>query len=89
MLKESKHNEIKYSVIPVAVFMNMLILKNKVSQSIIIVGHLFHCGFFSKVYTLDNIAVNRTEEEKIAYFYETGCGCGSYRSVLSSFTFSL
>ena len=88
MLKENKHNEIKYSVIPVAVFMNMLILKNKVSQSITIVGHLFHCGFSVKS-TLDNIAVNRNEEEKIAYFYETGSGCGSYRSVLSSCTFSL
>ena len=88
MLKESKHNEIKYSVTPVAVFMTMLILKNKVSQSITIVGHLFHCVFLVKS-TLDNIAVNRTEEDKIAYFYETGCGCGSYRSVLSSCTFSI
>ena len=41
--------------------MNVLTLKNKVSQSIAIVGHLYHHGFLVKA-TQDNIAVNRIKE---------------------------
>ena len=41
--------------------MNVLTLDNKVSQSIAIVGHLYHRGFLVKA-TLDNRAVKRIKE---------------------------
>ena len=37
-------------------------MANKVSQSITIVGHLFHCDYSTKA-TLDNRVVNRIKEE--------------------------
>ena len=52
-------------------FINVLTLQyKKVSQSINIVSHIFHCYFSIKV-TLDDKVVSSIEEESIAYFFET------------------
>ena len=69
--------------------MNLLTLQyKKVSQSIIIVVHQCHFDFLVEV-TLDDRGVDKIEKEKIAYFFETGCGCGSYRNGPCSRAFSI
>ena len=67
---------------------NMLTLHYKVSQSVSIISHLFHCDFLVNV-VLDSKAVNRIKEEKLAYFFKVGCGCVSNRNGPSSSVFSL
>ena len=52
-------------------FLNVLTLQyKKVSQSINIVSHTFHCYLSVKV-KLDDKAVNTIDEESIAYIFET------------------
>ena len=69
--------------------MNLLTLQYKnVSQPIIIVVHQCHFDFSVEV-TLDDRGVDKIEKEKIAYFFETGCGCGSYRNGPCSKAFSI
>ena len=48
-------------------------------RSITIVNHQFHCDISVEV-TLEKKGVKRNVKDKIKYFFETRCGCGSYRN---------
>ena len=60
-------------------FINVLTLQyKKVSQSVTILGHLFHYDFLVNV-ALDSKAVHRNEEE-IAYYFKAGWRYSFYRN---------